>query len=89
MDKKVGPWKRIDSEMPEKEVVERKPKPEVVSTGAATPSTYVPPSMRNQPSQQPLQASRLRSKAAPDIHNEEFFPTLSGARGSEQKRYVF
>lgn len=87
MEKKVGPWKRIDSDAPEKEVVERKPEP--VATGAAsTPSTYIPPSLRNQPPQQPLQAARLRSKAAPDIHNEESFPTLSGSR-SEQKGYCY
>lgn len=87
MDKKVGPWKRIDSEAPEKEVVERKPEP--VSTGASTPSTYIPPSLRNLPPQQPLQAARLRSKAAPDIHNEESFPTLSGGRSSDQKGYCY
>lgn len=78
-DKKQGPWKRMASEQqppppePEKPV---EPPPPRATTGG-----YVPPHLRNQPSQ--IQPSRLKSKAAPDIHNEEFFPTLSGSKPPE------
>lgn len=74
-EKKVGPWKRIDAsnEVPEepKVVVEEKVQPQ-----PQTRHSYVPPSLRNA-GQAPVQSNRLKSKAAPDIHNEEFFPTLS------------
>ncbi|KAJ8934610.1 hypothetical protein NQ318_002954 [Aromia moschata] len=74
MEKKVGPWKKIDPNEVQEEVrVEKKvePPPPNVTRGA-----YVPPSLRNA-GQPPVQATRLKSKAAPDIHNEEYFPTLS------------
>ncbi|KAK3929972.1 Protein CDV3-like protein A [Frankliniella fusca] len=61
-----------------------------------TAGGYVPPHMRNQPSNsyspsssysssmhQPLSSSRFRSRAAPDITNEAFFPTLSAANSAE------
>lgn len=75
MERKVGPWKRIDAnaEVPEE------PKPQIVEEKAPQPqqktSSYVPPSLRNA-GQPVVQQTRQRSKAAPDIHNEEFFPTL-------------
>ncbi|CAH1364463.1 unnamed protein product [Tenebrio molitor] len=76
-EKKMGPWKRVDSEVQEEpvKVVEKKVEPPAPKPGPG--GAYVPPSMRNQSSQPQIQPSRLRSKAAPDIHNEEFFPTLS------------
>lgn len=92
-DKKVaGPWKRIDIEVqeapepPKVEVVRKMEAPQIKLTAGGA---YVPPSMRGQ-SQQPQsgggqQPSRLRSKVAPDIHNEEFFPTLSKG---DHKKYV-
>ncbi|KAJ8968198.1 hypothetical protein NQ317_006800, partial [Molorchus minor] len=72
IEKKVGPWKRIDATVEiqeEQPKVEKKvePQPNVVK------GAYVPPSMRNI-GQTPIQPSRLKSKAAPDIHNEEYFP---------------
>lgn len=82
-DKKSGPWKRMDKDAPapppevEKPVVEVQP-PSRPSTGG-----YVPPHLRNPQQQQPQQPSRLKSKAAPDIHNEEYFPTLSGGKPNE------
>lgn len=74
-DKKMGPWKRIDAttEIPE-EI-----KPKIIEEKVQQPQqkqSYVPPSLRST-GQPVVQQSRLRSKAAPDIHNEEFFPTLS------------
>lgn len=87
-DKKQGPWKRLDQEPvvqiePEKPIEQPPPQR---NTGG-----YVPPHIRNQSSQ--IQPSRLKSKAAPDIHNEEFFPTLSSGKSNEPqgawgKRYV-
>lgn len=82
-DRKVGPWKKIDSseqpqvvEEPPKVVPEKKPEQQAPVTKSGA---YVPPGMRNPTAPQyQTPASRLKSKAAPDIHNEENFPTLSG-----------
>lgn len=85
VEKQVGPWKRMESTHvgggePPKVVEEKKPDP----TGPmpnVVGSAYVPPSKRNQPDhhqERTLQPTRLRHKAAPDIHNEEYFPTLAG-----------
>lgn len=78
-DKKSGPWKRVEQapvteHQPVEKIVEQ---PQRQSTGG-----YVPPHLRNQSSQQ--QPARLKSKTAPDIHNEEFFPTLSGSKSETQ-----
>ncbi|CAK9827246.1 Protein CDV3 homolog A [Anthophora retusa] len=71
--KHFGPWKK--PELP--------PQPEVVEPVAAPPpppvtqgSSYKPPHLRNV---QPVAASpRQRAKnIAPDIHSEEYFPTLN------------
>lgn len=73
-DKKVGPWKRIEvSEV----IPQEEPKVEKkVAAPSNAKGTYVPPCLRNT-GQPQVQPSRLKSKVAPDIHNEEFFPTLS------------
>ncbi|KAB0803407.1 hypothetical protein PPYR_00377 [Photinus pyralis] len=90
VDRKAGPWKKLDSETAEVEV-QKKTEPVIPAPAPIQPSTpnvYVPPVMRNsqqQQHQQQLSASRLRSKMAPDIHNEEYFPSLTGAKG-EQRR---
>lgn len=91
-DKKVGPWKRMDveaapAEEPAPPPKQPEPQPAVAKPVEPTRSTYVPPSMRGQQqqqTQQPLQASRLRSKVAPDIHNEEYFPTLAGSKSDRR-----
>ncbi|CAG9860735.1 unnamed protein product [Phyllotreta striolata] len=89
MEKKsAGPWKRMqdvkEEKLEEKEDVKEKEREKerekdlsvnvCVKTGR-----YVPPSMRSGSGQVPVQTGRSsnRSKAAPDIHNEEYFPTLS------------
>ena len=87
VEKKAGPWKRIDSETSEVEI-EKKTEPIPVApttTASSTPNVYVPPIMRNSQQQQHVTSSRLRSRMAPDIHNEEYFPSLTGAK-SEQRR---
>ncbi|KAJ8925916.1 hypothetical protein NQ315_009768 [Exocentrus adspersus] len=84
VDKKVGPWKRIDpnevQEEPKKEEKKVEPPQPTVVKGA-----YVPPSLRNS-GQPQIQPSRLKSKAAPDIHNEEYFPTLSKTGDHKKNR---
>ncbi|XP_022913807.1 protein CDV3 homolog isoform X2 [Onthophagus taurus] len=85
VEKKVGPWKRIEvvpvEVQPEKEVRKAPEPPAAVSTSA-----YVPPSLRNVQQPQPLHQVRGRSKAAPDIHNEEQFPTFAGSKSDKRGR---
>ncbi|XP_067003324.1 protein CDV3 homolog [Anabrus simplex] len=80
-----GPWKIVNAqqEQPSHEVqeptyVEKRPEREI-----HTSSTYVPPAKRNQPKELSHASPRGggKSKAAPDINNEEFFPTLSASKG--------
>lgn len=94
-EKKVGPWKRLDVDAapeeqipPPKQPEPAKPPPSKTSAQSTTTSAYVPPSLRGQQlqqqQQQSLQPSRLRSKVAPDIHNEEYFPTLAGSKSDRR-----
>lgn len=82
-DRKTGPWKRMGNESAapapevEKPVVEPSP-PARSATGG-----YVAPHLRNQNLRENMQPSKLKSKTAPDIHNEDSFPTLSGGRTAE------
>ncbi|CAG9860315.1 unnamed protein product [Phyllotreta striolata] len=76
--KAPGPWKSINVtseavvDVPVETVEEAVPDHANVKSGR-----YLPPSMRFA-GQAPAQSrSTNRSKAAPDIHNEEYFPTLS------------
>lgn len=79
-ERKTGPWKRIDVTTTEVEVEKVEVKPDPILPNVSKTGTYIPPSMRGGsggPTQ--VQPTRLnRSRAAPDIHNEEFFPSLSG-----------
>lgn len=72
--KQLGPWKKTEVPQQPVEVVEPTPPPPppAVTSG----SSYKPPHLRNI---QPVAASpRLRGKnIAPDIHSEEYFPTLN------------
>lgn len=71
--KHSGPWKK--PELP--------PQPEVTETAAPPPpppvtsgSSYKPPHLRNMPAV--VASPRQRAKnVAPDIHSEEYFPTLN------------
>lgn len=72
--KHLGPWKKPEL-LPQPEVTEvvaAAPPPPPVTSG----SSYKPPHLRNV---QPVAASpRQRAKnIAPDIHSEEYFPTLN------------
>lgn len=93
-ERKAGPWRRIDvqtesvQEEAPRPVVEKKPETPVGAASAGNiPGAYKPPSMRNQ-SSQPTSGPPLRTRGmrgvAPDIHNEEFFPTLS--KGGDNKK---
>ncbi|XP_076647017.1 protein CDV3 homolog [Halictus rubicundus] len=82
--KHLGPWKKTDlPPQPQPEVVEPAvappPQPAVTSKG----SSYKPPHLRNV---QPVAASpRPRGKnIAPDIHSEEYFPTLNSKQPSNE-----
>lgn len=86
-DKRSGPWKRMDVQSDTAPVEEpqqpQAPEPQPTSEK----KTYRPPSMRYQSSQPTSTPSgRLRGNkgVAPDIHNEDFFPTLS--KSGENKR---
>lgn len=72
-EKKAGPWKKIEEVVdiappPPPSKVEEKPKP-VNRSG-----TYVSPALRFQ---QQNRNSKPIVRGAPDVHNEEMFPTLS------------
>lgn len=69
----------VVAEPPQPEKEEKKTEPPPTST-----SVYIPPSLRNAPQQQQVQHPRNRGKTAPDIHNEEYFPTLSGSKSDKR-----
>uniref|UniRef100_A0A6M2DLG1 Protein cdv3 log isoform x1 n=1 Tax=Xenopsylla cheopis TaxID=163159 RepID=A0A6M2DLG1_XENCH len=80
--KVVGPWKKIGETVPP--VVEEK----VEKPAAPKPTGgYVPPALRNQATTNRI-VSRNKSRAAPDIHNEEFFPTLSSSKNEVSNAWV-
>lgn len=89
VEKKIGPWKKVNVEMNvekenDKTVDVQEPVHQQPQQQQSQQSVYISPALRNQPAQ-PVQQSRLRSKAAPDIHNEEYFPTLSGSKNTDRK----
>ncbi|CAG9760285.1 unnamed protein product [Ceutorhynchus assimilis] len=90
-ERKSGPWNRMDStnqaeeenpSPPPKVVVVEKPTIPEPSTGLKT--TYKPPALVRSLNATSAAPARLRGNrgAAPDIHNEDFFPTLSGKKKS-------
>ncbi|XP_039298664.1 protein CDV3 homolog isoform X2 [Nilaparvata lugens] len=93
--KASGPWKCVAQ--PQSEESELKPeeaKEEVKvgggGGGGGVQGSYLPPHLRNtqhhhQHYQPPTHSSprMLKSKAAPDVMNEELFPTLSAAKSVE------
>ncbi|GJQ76425.1 hypothetical protein Trydic_g2140 [Trypoxylus dichotomus] len=82
VEKKIGPWKKIEvPEQPVSEKEEKKTEPPPSSTGV-----YISPALRNVQQQQQVQHPRARGKTAPDIHNEEYFPTLSGSKSDRRNR---
>lgn len=74
--RKAGPWNKGDGP---KEPQPQQPKPEPQPEKS---NVYVSPMMR----QQSLKPIILRKGAAPDLANEEFFPTLGSVRPEELKK---
>ncbi|XP_021920432.1 protein CDV3 homolog [Zootermopsis nevadensis] len=78
-----GPWKMVKQPQPtatevsESQVVEKRPE------GPTGSSSYVPPHLRNQPKEPSHANPRSKSKAAPDINSEEYFPSLFAAKSTE------
>ncbi|KAL1501669.1 hypothetical protein ABEB36_006959 [Hypothenemus hampei] len=80
-EKKSGPWKRLSVQpepIQQEEIVVEAPN---IPT-PIEPKTYRPPSLRNQSGQSSSNQAPSRGRGpnkagAPDIHNEEFFPTLN------------
>ncbi|CAD7076622.1 unnamed protein product [Hermetia illucens] len=73
--RKPGPWKKV---VPPDDVVETAP------IDNKTPNKiYITPALRNQPLPR---ATKARNRAAPDITNEDYFPTLGAARPEEQRK---
>ncbi|KAI4467567.1 protein cdv3 [Holotrichia oblita] len=81
VDKKVGPWKKMDVPEPPPEKEEKKTEPPPTPSGV-----YISPGLRNVQQLQQVQHPRNRGKTAPDIHNEEYFPTLSGSKSGQRNR---
>lgn len=70
-----GPWKRPEQPPPQPE-----PEPAPVAPQPATGgSSYTAPHLRNAQSVSASPRQRMRN-TAPDIHSEEYFPTLSSAQ---------
>ncbi|XP_044746502.1 protein CDV3 homolog isoform X2 [Coccinella septempunctata] len=79
-EKKAGPWKKIE------EIVEAAPPPpppKVEEKPKSTNRTYVIPTLRHQ-----VQSRNAKPviKGAPDVHNEEMFPTLSKTNDYRRNR---
>lgn len=87
-DRKTGPWKQR-SEPPE-----RKPEPPAPAApvqslrNVDSKGTYVSPGKLNQTNHlQPLRSSHRAKATAPDVHNEELFPSLSSSK-ADQRRWA-
>lgn len=81
--KHTGPWKKPDlPTQPETvEVAPSPPPPPPVSTGN---SSYKAPHLRNQ---NMYASPRPRARnVAPDIHSEEYFPTLNSKQQQQQQQ---
>lgn len=76
----TGPWKKVVDESSQQIQEPEPPQPQPVLQKS---SKYVSPAFRGQMSQRPV---KLRNKDAPDITNEEYFPTLGAARPEEQRK---
>lgn len=80
--RKAGPWNKGESTTAttSKEPVVPKPEPPQPEKS----KLYISPAMRNM--QQNLKPINIRKGAAPDLDNEDFFPTLGSVRPEELKK---
>ncbi|XP_044738378.1 protein CDV3 homolog isoform X1 [Chrysoperla carnea] len=79
-----GPWKRVQQHQ-EPAPVEVAPATVAQTSSTDTKGGYVAPHLRGNRNALNLTQSggRTRNKAAPDIHNQEYFPTLGSASKPE------
>ncbi|XP_066157403.1 protein CDV3 homolog [Euwallacea fornicatus] len=92
-EKKAGPWRRMDVPQESPQQQEEPPRPvekkQEPTKAASETTTYRPPAMRHHntaPSIPTLGRLRGNRGAAPDIHNEEYFPTLSKTGDGKRTR---
>ncbi|KAF7270588.1 protein CDV3 homolog [Rhynchophorus ferrugineus] len=85
-EKKSGPWNRMGAQAETVAVEEPPPKPTVEKKSEAPASAYVPPSMRSVYKTQVTSRTWSGKGSAPDIHNEDFFPTLSKSNELKKNR---
>uniref|UniRef100_A0A0K8TNY5 Protein CDV3 homolog n=1 Tax=Tabanus bromius TaxID=304241 RepID=A0A0K8TNY5_TABBR len=71
-ERKTGPWKKVT---PAEEVTQ-------IPVDMEKSKVYVTPALRSQTAKAP----KVKNRAAPDITNEEYFPTLGAARPEEQRK---
>lgn len=76
-----GPWKKV---IPAEEVTQI-PMPAAAPASGGS-SVYISPALRNSQNVSALRMNKLRKGTAPDITNEDYFPTLGAARPEEQKK---
>lgn len=88
-EKRAGPWSKKDEAAATgaaNEATTASRKPEPVEKKEPGTSKYISPALRNQQQQQLLKPINLRKGLLPDIHNQEYFPTLGAAKAEELKR---
>lgn len=72
-----GPWKKV---IPAEEVTQ-------IPVEIEKPSkVYISPALRNNPGFGVSRTPKSRNRAAPDITNADYFPTLGAARPEEQRK---
>lgn len=71
-----GPWKKV---IPAEEVTQ-------IPMEIEKSKVYISPGLRNSQNLSALRMNKLRKGTAPDITNEDYFPTLGAARPEEQKK---
>lgn len=76
-----GPWKKV---IPAEEVTQI-PMPATTPASGGS-SVYISPALRNSQNVSALRMNKRRKGTAPDITNEDYFPTLGAARPEEQKK---
>lgn len=82
--RKTGPWNKGSAKKETEQQPPQQPKPEPVQPEKS--KLYISPALRNQANQPLLRPINLRKGAAPDLANEEYFPTLGSVRPEDIKK---
>lgn len=88
-EKRSGPWSKKDEAATANtasDAATARKKPEPVEKKEPGTSKYISPALRHEQQQQLLRPVNLRKGLLPDIHNQEYFPTLGAAKAEELKR---